>query len=114
MERRRGTRYPVRLDCSLSFPDEPAAGVSGQAVNMSSCGVLVSVPRTAPLPAKLTVGEAAWVVLELPHAPYFRGCWLECRCRVARVLNQRDARMVAFEVKRYHFRPSVENAANDT
>jgi len=114
MERRRGRRYPVRLDCGLSFRDEPTAGLSGQTVNMSSRGVLVSVPRTAHLPAKLTVGETARVVLELPHAPYFRGCWLECMCRVARVLNQRDARLVAFEVKRYQFRPSLENASNDT
>ncbi len=105
MERRRAVRYPVRLDCRFSPRDVHKATLFGETVNMSSRGVLVSIPQAAGLPADLAVGEAARVVLELPQAPYFRGCWLECACRVARVVEQSGANLVAFEVKRYQFRP---------
>ena len=114
MERRRGTRYPVRLDCNLSLPDRPTASLSGQTVNMSSCGVLVSFQADGPLPAKPKVGGLARLVVELPQAPYFRGCWLDCKCRVVRVVKQTDAHLVALHVGRYWFRPSPESASEDT
>jgi hypothetical protein len=78
---------------------------------MSNCGVLVSLDAAERLPAAVEVGEPARLVLELPHAPYFRGCWLDCMCRVVRVDEQAGAHLVAFDVKRYHFRPSSENAS---
>jgi hypothetical protein len=78
---------------------------------MSSCGVLVSLAAAERLPAAVEVGEPARLVLELPQAPYFRGCWLDCMCRVARVVEQTGAHLVAFDVKRYHFRPSPLNAS---
>ena len=110
MERRRGTRYPVRLDCRVSSFSETTASISGQTLNMSKCGVLISLNGTGPLPAVLEVGERVRVLLELPHVPYFRGCWLDCGCQVVRVVDQTDAHLVAFEVKRYQFRPSPQNS----
>jgi hypothetical protein len=88
----------------------PAASFTGQTVNMSRCGVLVSFDAAEGLPAKVDVGDLARLVLELPRVPYFRGCWLDCTCRVVRVDELAGARLTAFEVKRYHFRPSALNA----
>ena len=73
---------------------------------MSRCGVLISFDRAGSPPATLGVGDVARVLLELPNAPYFRGCWLDCMCCVIRVDDHADSRRVAFEVKRYQFRPS--------
>ena len=111
MELRRGKRYPVQLECRVSPCLTPAASLPGQTVNMSNCGVLVSVDAAEHLPAKAEVGELARLVLELPRAPYFRGCWLDCICRVVRVDERAGGQVVAFDVKRYHFRPPPQNAA---
>lgn len=110
MEMRRGSRYPVQLECRLSPCLTSAASIPGRTVNMSSCGVLVSFDAAERLPATAEVGDVARLVLELPQAPYFRGCWLDCMCRVVRVAEQAGALLVAFDVKRYHFRPSPLNA----
>ncbi len=110
MELRRGTRYPVDLECRLSPCLTPAANLPGRTVNMSSSGVLVSFDAAARLPATAKVGEIARVVMELPRAPCFRGYWLDCLCRVVRVEEHAGAHLVAFNVKRSHFRPSPRNA----
>jgi hypothetical protein len=78
---------------------------------MSRCGVLVSFDAAERLPAKAEVGELARLVLELPQVPYFRGCWLDCMCRVVRMDEHADAHLVAFDMKRYRFRPSPQNAS---
>lgn len=106
MELRRGTRHPVRLDCSVYGLSKRTASLAGQTVNMSNCGVLVSLNGAGRLTALPEVGEFAWVVLELPQVPYFRGFWLGCGCQVARVVEQTDAHLVALNVKRYRFRPA--------
>ena len=110
MELRRGTRYPVELECRLSPCLTPAANLPGRTVNMSSRGVLVSFDAAERLPAMAEVGEIARVVLELPRAPYFRGYWLDCLCRVVRMEEHAGSHLVAFDVKRYHFRPPPQNA----
>lgn len=106
-ESRRGVRYPVELECTVSGLSKPAA-LKGRTVNMSRCGVLVSFDRAGPPPMDLRTGRAVKVILELPKAPYFRGCWLQCNCRTTRVQELPDGLMAAFEVKRYHFRPPPE------
>ena len=108
MERRRGVRYPVELDCSVSEFPGPVRRVQGKTVNMSRCGVLVRLEQDGASPLTLGMGDTARVVLEMPNAPYFRGCWLECNCRAVRVEELTDSRWVAFEVKRYRFRPPSE------
>lgn len=110
MESRRGVRYPVELECRVSALVAPTAAVPGKTLNMSRCGVLVSVHEPTPSPAVLGLGDLARVVLELPRAPYFRGHCLDCLCRVVRVDIQADARVLAFDVKRYHFRPALQSA----
>jgi hypothetical protein len=110
MERRRGTRHPVHLDCSVSPRSKHTASLSGQTVNMSNCGVLVSLNTTGPLPATLEVGERARVLLELPQVPYFRGCWLDCKCEVVRVIQQNDAHLIGLHVSRYRFRPASQDS----
>lgn len=110
MESRRGTRYPVHLDCTLSLLREPDAAFAGQTLNMSTCGVFVTLDATERPPAVPGVGELAWVVVELPHAPSFRGCWLDCACIIIRVEAHADVRKVAFDVRRYWFRPATEDA----
>lgn len=98
----------MELDSRVSGFLEPAAGMPGKTINMSSHGVLISFDRTGPPPMTLAMGDAARVVLELPNAPYFRGCRLECTCRVVRVEKLADAHRIAFDVKRYQFRPSPQ------
>ena len=106
MERRRGTRYPVRLDCSLSSVSKPTASMSGETVNMSSRGVLVALKRKRPVPAMLRVGGRARVLLKLPPVPYFRGCWLDCKGEVVRVVEQDGTHLVGLRVSRHQFRPA--------
>ena len=110
MDLRRGVRYPVELDCFVSPVSDPSASEPGKTVNMSSCGVLISFDRIDPTRVMPQLGDVARVVVELPNAPYFRGCRLECKCRVVRVDQQADTQMVAFDVKRYHFRPVLRDA----
>jgi hypothetical protein len=110
MESRRGTRYPVHLDCKLSLLREPDAAFAGQTLDMSSCGVLVTWDGAGRPPAVPGVGELARVVVELPQAPFFRGCWLDCACRVVRVEEHADVHRVALDVRRYQFRPATEDA----
>jgi flavin reductase (DIM6/NTAB) family NADH-FMN oxidoreductase RutF len=78
---------------------------------MSSCGVLVSFDAAERPSAPAEVGELVRLFLQLPQAPYVRGCWLDCMCRVVRVVEQAGAHLVAFDVKRYHFRPSPLHAS---
>ncbi len=111
MERRKGNRYPVRLDCRLSFRGKPTVSVPGLTLNMSSGGVLVFVHQIQGLPARLPVGEAVGVTLELPKVPYFRCCSLFCHCRIVRIEEQDQGRVLAFQVKRHQFLPSPEGAA---
>jgi hypothetical protein len=111
MELRRGSRYPVQLECRVSPCLTPTASLPGRTVNMSRCGVLVSFDAAEPLPTMTEVGKLAQVVLELPQVPYFRGCWLDCMCRVVRMDEHTDAHLVAFDVKRYRFRPSPQNSS---
>jgi hypothetical protein len=106
MELRRGVRYPVELDCRVSGLPERGAGITGKTVNMSRCGVLVSFGRGRFSSETLKPGDAARVVLELPDAPYFRGCWLDCTCRAVRVEELPEGNRMAFDVVRYRFRPS--------
>ena len=110
MERRRGTRHPVHLDCSVSPHSKSTASLSGQTVNMSNCGVLVSLNANGPLPTMLEVGQRARVLLELPHVPYFRGCWLDCKCEVARVIEENDAHLVGLHVSHCQFRPALHDS----
>ena len=109
MESRRGNRYPVHLDCKLSLLREPEAAFAGQTLDMSSCGVLVTLDAAGFPPAVPAVGELARVVVELPQAPYFRGCWLDCACRVVRVEQHADAHRLALDVRRYRFRPATQD-----
>jgi flavin reductase (DIM6/NTAB) family NADH-FMN oxidoreductase RutF len=111
MELRRGTRYPVQLECTLSPCFTPAASLPGWTVNMSNCGILVSLDAAERLPPTAGVGEYAQVALELTRGPYLRECWLDCMCRVVRVDEQAGAHLVALDVRRYHFRPSPQNAS---
>ncbi len=53
------------------------------------------------MPALPELGKAARVVLELPRVPYFRGWWLDCGCEIARVVEQTDVPLVAFNVKQW-------------
>ena len=110
MDLRRGVRYPVELECRVSALRDPAVSESGKTLNMSSCGVLVAFDPARPAQVRLRVGKPARVVVELPNAPYFRGCWLECTCRVVRVGELEGAQLVAFDVKRYRFRPFSRDA----
>ena len=73
-------------------------------VDMSSCGVLVSLSGTGLLSAMLEGGERARVHLELPQVPCFRGCWLDCKWGVVRVAEQNDAHLIGLHVSSYHFR----------
>jgi hypothetical protein len=107
MERRRGKRYSVRLDCSVSLLSDPTASVLAQTVNMSNRGVLVSLNGNEPLPAGFEVGQRARVLLELPQVPYFRGCWLDCGCEVVRVVWQNGKHLLGLHVARHHFRPAL-------
>jgi len=103
VELRRATRYPVHLDCSEHFDSAGPTSLSGQTVNMSSRGILVSFAGALPVTPR--IAEVAHVVVELPQARYNRECWLHCACHVVRVAGWPEARMVALEVQRYHFRP---------
>jgi len=111
MELRQSTRYPVELECKVSPCLTPAASLTARTVNMSRGGVLVSFAAAEALPTMTEIGELAQVVLELPQVPYFRGCWLDCMCRVVRMDELADAHLVAFDVKRYRFRPSPQSAS---
>ena len=108
MDRRRGTRYPVRMDCTVTHLSKPRGSLSGQTVNMSNRGVLISLRGAGPFPSLPKVGKPARVILELPQVPYFRGCWLDCSCQVVRMVEEPEALLVAFDVKRYQFRPSSQ------
>lgn len=110
MESRRRTRYPVHLDCKLSLLGGPDAAFAGQTLNMSTCGVFVTLDATERPPAVFGVGELAWAVVELPQAPCSRGCRLDCACIVVRVEEHADVRKVALDVRRYWFRPATEDA----
>jgi len=109
MERRRGTRYPVSLACSLSSLSKPTASTSGETLNMSSHGVLVALKGTGPLPATLQVGGRARALVKLPPVPYFRGWWLDCRGEVVRVEERDGTRLVGLRVSRHQFRPAEQD-----
>jgi hypothetical protein len=111
VERRRRHRYPVRLGCRVTPLMEPAATFSGETLNMSSRGLLVSLVGTLVQPATLRTGRLARVVLDLPRVPYFRDCWLACVCRVVRGEEKDSVHMLAFEVLRYRFSPSPGTAS---
>ena len=110
MELRRGIRFPVHLDCSVSPLSNATASLSGHTVNISRSGLLVSFDGTGRLPALLEVGKEARVVLELPGVPYFRGWWLDCGCEVARFVGLTDSPLVAFRVKRWQVVPATEDS----
>jgi hypothetical protein len=98
----------------LSFGKGSKPDVLGETANMSSRGLLVYTDETADSATGLAVGDIAELVVELPEAPYFRGCWLECQCLVARTFQETGSRMIAFEVKRYKFRPRPEALAAES
>jgi hypothetical protein len=114
MEYRRGVRYPVELECRVSAWSRPTAPLPGKTLNMSRCGVLVSIHQPIASSGMPGVGELARVVVELPNAPYFRSCWLDCMCLVVRVEDQADSRLVAFDVKRYYFKPTDQSGKAST
>lgn len=108
MEARRGIRYAVELDCTISAVPATDVRISGKTVNMSNRGVLVEVPRSDTPPPALDVGGLARVIVELPGVPYFRHRSLECMCRVVRSEEAQDCWRVAFSVWRHYFRDPSE------
>ena len=107
MERRLSTRYPVCLDCTAASRRRPKAQFPGRTVNMSSRGILVSFSDADRGKGIFGLGNSARLIVGLPKVPYFRGCSLDCLCHVVRVKEISDALLVAFEVRRSHFRPTV-------
>jgi hypothetical protein len=93
----------VELKCRVSPYSNPTFDFPARTVNMSNCGVLISIDGVELSLAAPKVGDLARVVVELPHAPHIRLCDLDCVCRVVRVNTAAAAYRVALDVKRYYF-----------
>lgn len=110
MELRRADRYPVQLECTVNPLQRRAIIMSGRTVNASRLGFLVSFYEAAASAQAPVVGDRVRLVLKLPEEPSSRPCSVDCLCQVVRVDGQTDAHLVAFELQRYQFRPSVPSA----
>jgi hypothetical protein len=109
MESRRGVRYPVELDCTVSSMAPANVSISGKTINMSNRGMLLEFPRAGAPLAALGVGDLARVIVELPGVPYFRQCSLDCMCRVVRYEDTSDCFRLALSVWRHYFRDPSKN-----
>lgn len=109
MEFRRAVRYPVELRCMVSqFAGNPIH-LPGRTVNMSRCGVLVAFDQGIGWEAP-KVGDTAKVAVRLsPQTRKLRECWVDCQCYVARVGEQSEAPLVAFDLRRYEFHSRAPN-----
>ncbi len=101
-EHRRGTRYEVQLPCRVSLTGSIFREFSALTVNMSRSGVLLALQQAAPQMPLPQIGQAARIVLELPHLTSERRC-VECHGRVVRVPVGGDGPRLAFEFRRYQF-----------
>jgi hypothetical protein len=95
-------RYEVRLPCRVYSPARVFGNVTGVTLNMSRSGLLLALAE-AESPRHLPrVGQAARIVLELPHAASGQRC-IECLGRVVRIGKEADSLQLAFKFRRYQF-----------
>jgi hypothetical protein len=104
VERRGGKRYLLRLACRVTSWDKHFEAMQGTTTDISRTGVRVVFPdEVAPL--KLHIGEAACVLIDLPHSPYFTPRQLECMSRVVRIGDEDPTGpTAAFEIVRTRVR----------
>ena len=102
---RRGERYPVQLVCRISSPLEAFGDLSGVTLNMSRSGLLVSLDEAGSPQPMPVVGQSARITLQLPRSPGPQRRCIECVGHVVRLGQGAEAHSVAFELRRYEFRP---------
>ncbi len=101
-DQRRAIRYEVQLPCRVYSPGSVFRDLSGLTVNMSRSGLLLAVNPADPPTHLPQVGQAARIVLDLPHLASKQHS-VECHGRVVRVPEQDRGLRLAFEFRRYQF-----------
>jgi len=97
IERRRGRRFPLRLNCRLCPVLMEKAVFAGTVINISRSGILMALD-SAEISRVLRPDAVVRVVVDLPRHPLFSPRCLECTARVVRIVVAKAQTQVAVEI----------------
>ena len=109
IERRRGRRFPLRLNCRLCPVLMEKAVFAGTVINISRSGILVGLV-SAQISGLLRLDDVVRVVVDLPRHPLFSPRCLECTATVVRIVAAKAQTQVAFAVGQMQVRDQTTRA----
>ena len=110
-ERRRGRRFPLRLNCRLRPVSMEKAEFAGTVINISRSGILMALD-SAEILRVLRPDAVVRVVVDLPRHPLFSQRCLECTATVVRIVAAEAQTQVAFEFGRMQLKEKNTKAVS--
>ena len=100
-ERRRGRRFPLRLACRVAFPWKDPRELPCSTADISRSGVKVVFENAGTSEGLPGIGEAARILIDLPHSSHISPRCLECWGVLVRTEALQPQRLAAaFEIRR--------------